>query len=197
MFVTLVAVKSSVAGELLVSVDIEASGPSPSVASLLSIGACLVDRPEMGLYVELRPLADKQWDEDAARVHGLSRELLERDGLEPAAAMEQVEAWLLEVSAGARPVFVGFNAPFDWMFVADYFWRYRGRNPFGISALDLKSYFMGSEKVARWEETRRVYVDERLGLVPDHSHQALEDARGQAVLARILLGRPAVTSTES
>jgi DNA polymerase III epsilon subunit-like protein len=182
-------VTSNPARELFISVDIEASGPSPSVGSLLSIGACLVDRPEIGFYVELQPLADMVWDEEAATVHGLARDQLERDGLEPAAAMEQFESWTAEVSAGARPIFVGFNAPFDWMFVADYFWRYLGRNPFGVSALDLKSYYMASEAVTRWEETRRVHVDERLGLEPDHSHQALEDARGQAVLARILFGR--------
>ena len=75
------------------------------------------------------------------------------------------------------------------MFVADYFWRYLGRNPFGVSALDLKSYYMASALVDRWELTRRVHIDERLGLQPDHSHHALEDAQGQAVLARILLGR--------
>ena len=74
------------------------------------------------------------------------------------------------------------------MFVADYFWRYLGRNPFGISALDLKSYYMARVGVTRWEETRRAYVDERLALAPDHTHHALEDARGQAALARALMG---------
>jgi hypothetical protein len=77
------------------------------------------------------------------------------------------------------------------MFVADYFWRYLGRNPFGISALDLKSYYMARHDVDRWSETRRQNVDERLELEPDHSHQALEDARGQARLARLLFEREA------
>src|SRR5688572_11491186 len=175
--------------EVLVSVDIEASGQSPSMGSLLSIGACLVDRPEVGLYLELQPQPDLRWDENAEAVHGLARDRLEREGLEPAVAMEQLESWLADVCRGGRPVFVGFNSPFDWMFIADYFWRYLDRNPFGVSALDLKSYFMAAEQVGRWEMTRRVFVDERLGLKPDHSHHALEDARGQAVLARILLGR--------
>jgi hypothetical protein len=42
--------------------------------------------------------------------------------------------------------------------------------------------------VTEWEQTRRVHIDERLGLEPDHTHHALEDARGQARLARVLLG---------
>jgi DNA polymerase III epsilon subunit-like protein len=170
----------------MVSVDVEASGPSPSIGSLLSIGACLVDDPDVGVYLELKPLPDRGWEAAAERVHRLSREHLEEAGLEPADAMLQLEAWLAENAAGARPIFVGFNAPFDWMYVADYFWRYLGRNPFGISALDLKSYYMARDGVTRWDETRRVNIDEKLGLQPDHSHQALEDARGQAALARVL-----------
>jgi DNA polymerase III epsilon subunit-like protein len=103
--------------------------------------------------------------------------------------MARLADWLGEVARDRRPVFVGFNAPFDWMFVADYFWRFLGRNPFGISALDLKSYYMGREAIERWELTRRVFVDERLGLPADHNHNALDDARGQARLTKALLRR--------
>jgi DNA polymerase III epsilon subunit-like protein len=177
--------------EALISVDIEASGPSPSVGSLLSIGACLVDDPDVAIYLELKPLPDRGWEAEAEAVHGLDRKHLDEFGLEPEDAMRQLESWVDQAADGARPVFVGFNAPFDWMFVADYFWRYLGRNPFGISALDLKSYYMARHDVDRWSETRRVNVDERLELEPDHSHQALEDARGQARLARRLLAQQA------
>ena len=75
------------------------------------------------------------------------------------------------------------------MFVADYFWALLGRNPFGVSALDLKAYYMGRAGIERWELTRRVFIDERLGLQPDHNHNALDDARGQARLAQVLLRR--------
>lgn len=176
--------------EALVSVDTEASGSSPSTGSLLSIGACLVDDPEQGIYLELKLVGEFEWDDHAETVHGLTREQLETDGLEPAEAMARFDAWLASACAGRQPVFVGFNAPFDWMWVADYFWRYLGRNPFGIAALDLKSYYMGREDIARWDETRRANVDARLGIEPDHNHHALDDARGQARLARMLLKRP-------
>ena len=176
--------------EVLVSVDIETSGQSPSVGSVLSIGACLVDDPEVHVYLELRPLPDLPWSDEAARVHLLDRARLEEEGLTPETAMERFAAWLIDACGrGGRPIFVGFNAPFDWMFVADYFWRYLGRNPFGVSALDLKSYYMGREGVSLWSETRRVFVDKQLRLDPDHSHHALDDARGQAAIARVLLGR--------
>lgn len=176
-------------GERLISVDIEASGPSPSTGSLVSIGACPVDDPADGLYLELKPLPDVPWSAEAEVVHGLTRERLEKEGLEPAAAMQRLADWLGEVCGNRQPVFVGFNAPFDWMFVADYCWRFLGRNPFGISALDLKSYFMGREGIDRWEQTRRIHVDRRYELEPDHDHNALDDARGQARLAQVLMRR--------
>jgi ribonuclease T len=172
--------------EVLISVDVETSGQSPSVGSLLSIGACLVSDPSVGLYLELKPDSDREWSDEAERVHGLPRDRLELEGLEPADAMARLSDWVKDQSQGGWPVFVGFNAPFDWMFVADYFWRYLGRNPFGVSALDLKSYYMGRDGIDRWELTRRITIDARLGLAPDHSHNALEDAQGQARLAQVL-----------
>jgi hypothetical protein len=73
------------------------------------------------------------------------------------------------------------------MFVADAFWRYLGRNPFGMSALDLKSLYMGRFGVMRWEETRKVHIERELGVRFEHTHNALEDARDQARLAQVLL----------
>src|SRR5947207_14452274 len=110
--------------EALVSVDIEASGPSPSTGSLLSIGACLVDDLAVDFYVELKPNTEHEWDERAETIHGLSRERLLREGLSPVDAMTAFASWIERACGDREPIFVGFNAPFDWMFVADYLWRY-------------------------------------------------------------------------
>jgi ribonuclease T len=175
--------------EMLISVDVEASGDSPSTGSLLSIGACLVTDPTTSIYVELKPVAGLPWSEEAEGVHGLTVDHLNAAGLEPADGMAQLEAWVQKVSVGRWPIFVGFNAPFDWMFVADYFWRYLGRNPFGVSALDLKSLYMGRDRVS-WADTRKVNIAARLDLNLEPTHNALDDARDQARLARELLQRP-------
>ena len=66
-----------------VSVDIEASGPSPSRHAILSIGACLVDDPSRGFYAELQP-SSREADPTAMRVHGLSLDELAAHGEEPA-----------------------------------------------------------------------------------------------------------------
>ena len=170
--------------EVFVSVDIEASGASPSTGSLLALGACLVEDPSIGFYVELRPLEGLPWSDDAERVHGLALDRLRSTGIEPSAAVEQFAAWLAEVAAGRRPVFVGFNATFDWMFVADYFHRFLGSNPFGISGLDIKAYYMGRHRVDRWADTNRIAVAQQYGADPTHTHNALDDAREQAQLFR-------------
>jgi len=43
-----------VSAETWISVDVETSGPAPSVASLLSIGACLVGDPDRGIELLVR-----------------------------------------------------------------------------------------------------------------------------------------------
>jgi ribonuclease T len=176
--------------EVLISVDVEASGPSPGTGSLLSIGACLVRDPEIGFYRELRPIPGLPWERAAERVHKLSRAALERSGVPPEEALADFVAWVERVADGAQPVFVGFNAPFDWMYVADYLHRFVGHNPFGYSALDLKAVYLGRHGVARWAETTKEHVTARHPVPGRHTHHALEDAQRQAHLARALLAPP-------
>jgi ribonuclease T len=176
-----------VEAETWISVDVEASGPTPGAGSLLAIGACLVDRPEEGIELLLQPDPDLPWRDDAQAIHGLARDQLAREGLEPARAMGELAAWLEHVvPPGHRPIFVAFNAPFDWMFVADYAWRYLGRNPFGSSALDLKSLYLGRhlDTVEHWGETTSDHVRDRYPVDLPHTHAALEDAREQAEICR-------------
>ena len=111
-------------------------------------------------------------------------------GWRPPRPWRALEAWLARiVPAGSRPVFVALNAPFDWMFVADAFWRHLGRNPFGPSALDIKSLYLGRHLpgVHTWAETSRVRMLERHPVDLPHRHTALADAQEQAVLCRRIL----------
>lgn len=171
----------------LISVDIEAAGPSPSNYAMLSIGGCLVDEPSTEapdhFYAELQPDRDNATD-SAMSVGGFTLEGLRASGTDPKTAMQQFADWIDSVTPdGSRAVMVGFNAPFDWMFVADYFDRYLGRNPFGHSALDIKAYYMGVTGES-WSKTAMVHVAEHYGVTVDLTHNALDDARDQASLFR-------------
>jgi ribonuclease T len=172
--------------ESWVSVDVETAGPNPGSYAMLSIGACLLDDPEVGVEILLKPVTDT-FVGDAMAVSSLDFADLAERGLAPAAAMEAFEAWLLSViPAGHRPIFVGFNAPFDWMFVADYFGRYLGRNPFGHSAIDIKAFAMGVAGVP-WSQTSVPDLTARYDRPKSLTHNALQDARDQAAIMVALL----------
>lgn len=169
----------------LISVDIEAAGPNPSDYAMLSIGACLVDDTEQAFYVELQPDRDAV-DDAAMSIGGFTLDALRASGTPPLEAMTAFADWITSVTPPSRrPLLVGFNAPFDWMFVADYFHRYLGRNPLGHAALDVKAYYAGVTG-AEWGETSLHRVAEHYRLTMVLTHNALDDARDQATLFRAI-----------
>ncbi len=166
--------------EVYVSVDVEAAGPVPGEFSMLSVGACLVDSPSTTFYAELKPTNDR-FVAQALAVSGLSLGHLRTNGRSPEEAMRQFRDWVVEASAGKRPVFVGFNASFDWSFVSFYFEVYLGENPFGIGALDIKAYFMGLTGCS-WAETTSDRLPLTFRTALPHTNNALEDAIAQAAM---------------
>jgi ribonuclease T len=176
--------------EVLISVDVEASGPSPATGSLIALGACAVADPALTFYRELRPIRGRPWSASAERVHGLTRAHLRVAGGPAKDVMTAFDDWIARVSDGHRAVMVGLNAAFDWMFVADYLERYLGRNPFGVAPLDLKALFMGRFGVARWADTGKAAMLQQLDVNLPHTHHALDDALMQAQMAAQLLARP-------
>jgi DNA polymerase III epsilon subunit-like protein len=177
-------------GECFISVDVETGGATPGDYALLSIGACLVDDPETTFYVELQP-EEKRITVEAIEVSKLSVDILRTMGEPPGRAMQDFADWVAEVvPANARPVFVGFNAAFDWMFIADYFERYVGRNPFGYTALDIKAFAMG-RLGSSWTDTSMSVLGPKYLSGRPLAHHALSDAQDQAALFRALYAEPA------
>ena len=160
----------------MISVDVETAGPNPTDYSLLSIGACTLFKPRDTFYAELKPISDKT-EPGALAVHQLDLALLEKEGLEPQEALTKLADWLNQTITDERgPLFLGFNSPFDWMFLNDYFHRFLGFNPFGHSSLDIKSFVMGFKRVP-WEQTSMRMLSSK-----PLRHNALEDAIDQAEL---------------
>ncbi|MBE9523624.1 MAG: 3'-5' exonuclease [Chloroflexi bacterium] len=172
--------------EQYISVDIETSGPIPGKYAMLSIGACTISEPRDSFYIELKPDVNG-FIPEALAISQLSMNKLHETGIPAKDAMLKFSQWVLSVvPAGFQPVFTAFNAPFDWIFVNDYFHRYLGYNPFGHKALDIKALYMGLRKT-NWNNTSYDSVNRNTGLEGALTHHALEDAVQQAKIFEILL----------
>jgi len=186
--------------EVFFCVDIEASGPVPALFNMVSIGAVPVSRrdgtwqvEEGRFYVKLKPIAPG-FDAGAMKIHGITREHLEANGVPADEAMRRLAAFVTErlLRGGGRAVFVGHNAVFDWSYISWYYERFGIPNPFGYKALDSKSLAMGRLGIG-WFETNKDYLETLLGLPAQDkalTHRADYDAHYQALILCGLLNRP-------
>lgn len=165
--------------EVYISVDVETGGPVPGTHSLLSVGACVVGEPERSFYTELRPLRGTSCTPEALAVTGLDPDTLARSGSDPDRVALEFAEWVQHQAGNARPVFVAFNAPFDWPFVVRLFHEAGIENPFGHTALDVKAYYMGLAGCT-WDQTRSSQLPASFAITPEHEHNALSDAIAQA-----------------
>jgi DNA polymerase III epsilon subunit-like protein len=171
------------------SVDIESAGPIPGKYSMLSLGACVVGNPEKAFYVELKPIS-KEFIADALKVSGFDLNHLEKEGKAPTEAMKTFHDWVVTATADHKPVFVGFNACYDWQFVNWYLVSFAGGNPFGFGGVDIKSYFMGLSGLP-WSKTTSSQLPTEFQPDVRQTHNALDDARAQAsIFHKLLLKRP-------
>ena len=176
------------AAEDYICVDVETAGPIPGAGeySMLSIGACTIAAPQSTFYIELKPI-NKNYTVESANVHKLSFERLMVEGIAPKKALLRFEEWLKSVTTPHKqPIFVAFNAAFDWMFINHYFIHYLGHNPFGHTALDIKAFYMGQAGVP-WSQTSWRYIIPQYTEKPQLTHHALQDALDQAELFKKLL----------
>ncbi len=175
--------------------DIESSGPVPGMYSLLSIGACVVGDTRESFYVELQPINDA-FVPEAIEVTGKSMDEFVLSGQTPETAMTSFRQWLSRVCGGTSPIFVGFNTPFDWSFINWYFHTYGGDNPFGISGIDIKSFYMGMSGCS-WDDTRSSRIPSRFKGRSPHTHNALDDAKEQAEMFELMRGTSVATGNQN
>ena len=123
----------------------------------------------------------------AMEVNQLSMAKLSFEGIPPKLAMQKFSDWIHDsITKNSQPLFTAFNAPFDWMFVNEYFHRYLGSNPSGHSALDIKAFYMGLHAVT-WQETSIKEISKKYCEEQELTHHALSDAIHEAALFQVLL----------
>lgn len=171
--------------EIYVSTDIEADGPIPGPHSMLSFASAAYaeDKTLVSTFhanLELLPDAKGHpstmafWDQHPD-AWAASRTDLQR----PEDAMPRYATWLDGLPG--RPVFVGYPAAFDFLFVYWYLIRFAGRSPFSHSALDMKTLAMAMLGVGYRDATKR-RMPKRWFDPLHHTHVALDDAIEQGAL---------------
>lgn len=176
--------------ECFISVDIETTGPAPGIYSIYELGACVVGNEKLCFERNIQLLHKNSYCKDTLQAMGIGGvwELEGRVGIvSPAEAMAEFGDWVKGVTVSAKPVFVANNAPFDWMFVEWYFNKFKIKNPFGHSALDMKAYFMGQTNCPWKEATLKnmaIYTGIPFEKLP---HRAVLDATIQAQIFKQLI----------
>lgn len=171
--------------EIYVSTDVEADGPIPGPHSMLSFGSAAyrADKQLIGTFtanLETLPGAagapdTMAWWQTQPGAWAACREKPQP----PQSAMQNYLAWLKGLPG--KPVFVGYPAAYDFLFVYWYLIQFTGESPFSHSALDIKTYAMamlrgGYRDATKARMPRRWFDD-----LP-HTHRALDDALGQGAL---------------
>lgn len=172
--------------EIYVSVDIESNGPIPGPNSMLSLGAAAFkegNNEPLGTFsCNLEELPGSSGDPDTMKWWATQPEAWKacRENLSnPESAMKHFVHWV--EGLGGKPVFVGYPAGFDFLFVYWYMMKYVGRSPFSFSALDIKSYACAVLGLPYRDSTKRNMPKEWF---PEskHTHVAVEDAVEQGQL---------------
>ena len=171
--------------ELYVSTDIETDGPIPGPNSMLSFGSAAFDTQGKLLATFSRNLETlpgatgndetMAWWKTQPEAWAAHR----KNTVSPGAAMTEYLAWLKALPG--RPVFVGYPAGFDFLFVYWYLMRFMGESPFSFSALDIKTYAMAMLKT-RFRDTVKRNMPQRWFSTRPHTHEALDDAIEQGEL---------------
>ena len=169
--------------EIIVSTDVEADGPIPGPHSMLSLASAAY-LPDHTLHdtfsVNLQPLPDAgtdrrtmQWWAQFPEAWAACR----KDAIDPARAMADYFAWLQALPG--RPIFLGWPACWDFMWVYWYLVRFTGERPFRETALDVRSYAMAMRR-SPFHRTARTYLPKRwFDEDLPHTHVALDDALEQ------------------
>src|SRR5258708_5231421 len=171
--------------EIYVSTDVEADGPIPGINSMLSFGSAsyLADKSVIATFTaNLETLPGAVTDPRTMgwwKKHPDAWQACRTNLQAPEKAMKDYLAWLKGLPG--IPVFVGYPAAYDFLFVYWYLIRFAGESPFSHSALDIKTYAMAVLGGEYRESTKRNMPGQWFDKLP-HTHVALDDAIGQGAL---------------
>lgn len=180
-----------------IHVDVEATGPSPMVSDLLSIGAVAIvnlesEWHELASFYMRVDQPNPRWDMDTFEWWEQQNEVARNEAYADAslgrnapfyAALEferfvRDDVYVTVDDEQLDKVFVANPAGYDWQFINGLMWEQLGRNPLGYRSLCMRSMSFG-QFPGRWG-TDRTDWDE-VHVEPEIPHHPLHDARAQAL----------------
>lgn len=161
--------------------DVEADGPCPGLFNMISFGLVSLAQPDLSFLGEVAPIVDSAGIADARAISGTSFET-QKLFADPKVVMSDAAEWLAEVSNGQRVTIWSDNPGFDWQYWNYYCHKFLGQNPGGFSARRIGDLDAGRRQqplnTNAWKKRR----------VTDHTHNPVDDARGNAEALRWILG---------
>ena len=171
--------------EIYISTDVETNGPIPGEYSMLSFGSAAFTSGKkitstFSANLKTLPKAKEdfetmKWWKTQKKAWQAARKNLQS----PKVAMKDYAQWLR--SLAGTPVFVGYPASFDFMFICWYLNKFAGQNPFSYVALDIKTYAMAMLKKPFHKISKSTMPDKWFDECKK-SHVALDDAIEQGRL---------------
>ena len=174
--------------QTLLSFDLETTGLDPGQDRIVQAAVILIDADG--------GMAEESWDgivnpgvpipEVASKIHGITNERAQREGLAPAEALGRIARLINRAASDGIPLVI-YNAPFDWPFVLAEARRHGVllRRPDIIDPLvmdrGLDRYRRGGRKLDA--------VAAHYGYTLAHAHDARADALAAATVARALAQR--------
>lgn len=177
--------------EFFISVDMEADGPCPGVNSMLQLGAVFYDETgkELDEYIEnISPIDGgiqnldtmNWWAEQEAKNPGLWASMTTNQ-VTPKLAMERFQSKVQKWGGALRcsPLVVAYPAGYDFSWLYFYLCKFMGKSCVGFSALDMKTMAMCLLNKTYHDSAKRRFPRNWFDPKLKHTHNALDDARGQ------------------
>ena len=183
--------------QIFIVVDIESDGPNPGFNSLISIGAVATTRNEevSQFYEKLQSLDELEPNVDTMAWWRTQPEAWAEVTTDTHPAVEVISRFLTWVKQYEKPVFVAHPTVFDYAFIEWYLNKFTNEKPFKLNGngffwmnvLDLQSYISGKFGLSTWNAHRKNMPAWMREGMPNHTHNALDDARGYGVILRNVL----------
>ena len=175
---------------LVLSIDIEATGPVPGLYSMISLGVAgfiqTKDNQKKVVYTfegHMKELEEAKQDPDTMKWWKTQIEAWEyitSNQKSPEIIMQKLENDIQRLKERYDIITIGKPISFDWSFVVWYFHKFCGNCPLGFSARDITSYYWGMTTIGPWTPRGALlkYEDKEY----KHTHKALDDALEQGAI---------------